>query len=176
MKIILLIAIVFSTSLFANDNTCTYANDGSCDDGGAGSSYSLCDLGTDVNDCGRRGNGGTNPSGDLRGRLKQCKTDLSNLQASYNEDYSRWELERERLMNRIRRLQSQNEQRDEEEKLQCVGANMHGKYAQGGGCNMHGCFYPSGGCNMHGCFYSGGSCNMHGCIKEAPKSRKACND
>jgi hypothetical protein len=35
-------------------NTCRYANDGDCDDGGPGSSFSLCDLGTDCNDCGPR--------------------------------------------------------------------------------------------------------------------------
>eukprot|EP00931_Biecheleriopsis_adriatica_P004154 TRINITY_DN105866_c0_g1_i1.p1 TRINITY_DN105866_c0_g1~~TRINITY_DN105866_c0_g1_i1.p1 ORF type:complete len:1110 (-),score=271.80 TRINITY_DN105866_c0_g1_i1:163-3492(-) len=35
-------------------NTCSHANDGHCDDGGAGSDYSLCDLGTDCNDCGTR--------------------------------------------------------------------------------------------------------------------------
>ena len=36
------------------DDTCTYANDGTCDDGGVGSSYSLCDEGTDCGDCGSR--------------------------------------------------------------------------------------------------------------------------
>ena len=32
-------------------NTCNYANDGQCDDGGLGSQYSYCNLGTDCNDC-----------------------------------------------------------------------------------------------------------------------------
>lgn len=36
------------------DNTCPYAYDGTCDDGGTGSSYSLCDCGTDCADCGER--------------------------------------------------------------------------------------------------------------------------
>ena len=31
--------------------TCGYANDGDCDDGGPGSDYSLCALGSDCNDC-----------------------------------------------------------------------------------------------------------------------------
>ncbi|XP_006813795.1 uncharacterized protein LOC102802004 [Saccoglossus kowalevskii] len=35
-------------------DTCYYNNDGECDDGGAGSIYSLCDLGTDCADCGDR--------------------------------------------------------------------------------------------------------------------------
>ncbi|MBO6940792.1 MAG: hypothetical protein JJ863_37805 [Deltaproteobacteria bacterium] len=34
--------------------TCEYSNDGDCDDGGPGSDYSLCDLGTDCIDCGPR--------------------------------------------------------------------------------------------------------------------------
>lgn len=36
-------------------NTCLYAFDGTCDDGGPGSSFSLCMLGTDCSDCGSRG-------------------------------------------------------------------------------------------------------------------------
>ena len=35
-------------------NTCSFASDGECDDGGSGSITSLCDLGTDCNDCGAR--------------------------------------------------------------------------------------------------------------------------
>lgn len=35
-------------------NSCTFALDGVCDDGGAGSSYDLCDYGTDCADCGQR--------------------------------------------------------------------------------------------------------------------------
>ena len=38
-----------------NDNSCTsQANNGQCDDGGAGSTSSLCAMGTDVSDCGNR--------------------------------------------------------------------------------------------------------------------------
>ena len=35
-------------------NTCNSAGDGDCDDGGSGSEYSVCTLGTDCADCGRR--------------------------------------------------------------------------------------------------------------------------
>ncbi len=35
-------------------DTCTYPADGDCDDGGPGSTFSLCDLGTDCTDCGPR--------------------------------------------------------------------------------------------------------------------------
>ena len=37
-------------------NTCSYAGDKDCDDGGPGSDYNLCDLGTDCADCGPRVN------------------------------------------------------------------------------------------------------------------------
>jgi|GEM_PF-2561296 len=36
------------------DNSCAYAYDGTCDDGGSGSSWSVCDCGTDCYDCGDR--------------------------------------------------------------------------------------------------------------------------
>lgn len=35
-------------------NTCSSADDGDCDDGGPGSEYSVCALGTDCGDCGAR--------------------------------------------------------------------------------------------------------------------------
>jgi hypothetical protein len=35
-------------------NTCSYPQDGDCDDGGVGSKYSVCELGTDCADCGTR--------------------------------------------------------------------------------------------------------------------------
>ena len=38
----------------ADSNTCRYAYDGDCDDGGRGSRYSYCSLGTDTADCGPR--------------------------------------------------------------------------------------------------------------------------
>ena len=34
--------------------SCSYSNDGDCDDGGPGSDFSLCSLGTDCIDCGPR--------------------------------------------------------------------------------------------------------------------------
>lgn len=41
------------TALLCTD-TCTWAGDGECDDGGPGSDYSVCALGTDCADCGPR--------------------------------------------------------------------------------------------------------------------------
>lgn len=38
-------------------NTCATAGDGECDDGGAGSMYALCELGSDCGDCGPRAAG-----------------------------------------------------------------------------------------------------------------------
>lgn len=38
-------------------DTCTYAADGECDDGGEGSTFDVCDLGTDCTDCGPRDGG-----------------------------------------------------------------------------------------------------------------------
>jgi len=35
-------------------NTCDFRSDGSCDDGGDGSSFGYCELGTDCDDCGSR--------------------------------------------------------------------------------------------------------------------------
>jgi hypothetical protein len=36
------------------EDTCAFANDGVCDDGGSGSQFSVCELGTDCADCGER--------------------------------------------------------------------------------------------------------------------------
>ncbi|MDP4685430.1 MAG: hypothetical protein NWQ55_13865 [Salibacteraceae bacterium] len=36
------------------DNTCAWPSDGVCDDGGEGSTYDHCDLGSDCIDCGTR--------------------------------------------------------------------------------------------------------------------------
>lgn len=36
------------------DDTCSFAGDGECDDGGADSLYSVCDFGSDCEDCGTR--------------------------------------------------------------------------------------------------------------------------
>lgn len=38
------------------DDTCFYANDGLCNDGGPGSVFSVCELGSDCTDCGPRNN------------------------------------------------------------------------------------------------------------------------
>lgn len=35
-------------------DSCYWAKDGSCDDGGPGSDFSICELGTDCSDCGNR--------------------------------------------------------------------------------------------------------------------------
>ena len=42
-------------------NTCRYARDGDCDDGGANAHYSVCGLGTDCADCGRRDGASSSP-------------------------------------------------------------------------------------------------------------------
>jgi hypothetical protein len=44
----------FTLSCGICTNTCWYADDGDCDDGGPGSDFSLCELGTDCFDCGPR--------------------------------------------------------------------------------------------------------------------------
>ena len=58
-----------STGAVACTDTCRYASDGACDDGGEGSDYALCELGTDCADCGPRGGGddgsSTSPPGGL---------------------------------------------------------------------------------------------------------------
>lgn len=51
-------------------NTCDYAYDGVCDDGGAGSTYDDCGLGTDCADCGPRG--GTEPPDDDINAVGAC--------------------------------------------------------------------------------------------------------
>jgi hypothetical protein len=43
-------------------NTCGTAFDNECDDGGPGSLYAICPLGTDCNDCGPRGGGYATPT------------------------------------------------------------------------------------------------------------------
>jgi hypothetical protein len=44
-------------------DTCPWAFDGECDDGGPGSLYAVCALGTDCGDCGPRSGGSTSPDG-----------------------------------------------------------------------------------------------------------------
>lgn len=52
------VAILCAESLAAElalcSDSCVTANDGQCDDGGAGSLYDLCAMGTDCGDCGER--------------------------------------------------------------------------------------------------------------------------
>lgn len=43
------------------NDSCPFADDGRCDDGGAGSVSSACDLGSDCKDCGPRPGGGSGP-------------------------------------------------------------------------------------------------------------------
>ena len=43
------------TAVAGCGETCYYASDNDCDDGGVGSEYSICELGTDCIDCGARG-------------------------------------------------------------------------------------------------------------------------
>jgi len=41
--------------------SCPYSSDGDCDDGGEGSEYTICNLGTDCHDCGPRCDGASTP-------------------------------------------------------------------------------------------------------------------
>ncbi len=89
------------------------------------------------------------------------------------------ELEEERRREREleeERRREREERRRQRERLQCIGNNFYGFWAQGGGCNYYGCWYAGGGCNFYGCWYAGGSCNFYGCIKKAPATKKACRD
>jgi hypothetical protein len=56
-----------STSLCSN--SCSYASDGDCDDGGAGAEYSLCNPGTDCQDCGTGSAPSSGGSGGSSGPL-----------------------------------------------------------------------------------------------------------
>ena len=173
-KVLLSLMFLLQVGVLANDNSCSYANDNICDDGGEGSSFAMCSLGTDLNDCGFRG--------DRRGDRgsQACKQRLSELQFEYQEDSQRWQKEKIVLQDEVRRLQRQLNRRDSDRRdrrnLQCVDTNLYGKWARGGGCSVYGCFYAGGGCNVYGCWSTGGKCNVYGCIKQAPKTSKACFD
>ena len=52
------------------ENTCKWKRDGGCDDGGAGSTFSICPLGTDCADCGSR----SIASNTFRGANGWCPT------------------------------------------------------------------------------------------------------
>ena len=55
-----------SHAVLACTNTCSYPSDGDCDDGGPGSEYSNCYLGTDCVDCGSRDSSLGVDSGSIR--------------------------------------------------------------------------------------------------------------
>ena len=57
--------VVFNGPADGCSNTCEWAGDGACDDGGPGSSFSVCDYGTDCDDCGARGADGGDAGADL---------------------------------------------------------------------------------------------------------------
>lgn len=70
-------------------NSCQYASDGDCDDGGTGSSYSLCSYGTDCADCGTRygyGNSYSNSYSDY----SDSYSDYSNSYSDYSNSYSNY--------------------------------------------------------------------------------------
>ena len=54
-------------------------DDGKCDDGGDGSDYSFCDLGSDCDDCGVRAGSGM---GRMRGRREEASQVKSSLAKS----------------------------------------------------------------------------------------------
>ena len=47
-----------TTSSVCEADSCKYAGDGDCDDGGEGSAWSVCELGSDGSDCADRGTKG----------------------------------------------------------------------------------------------------------------------
>ena len=47
--------IQLSSNWMSCTNTCNWSGDHECDDGGPGSEYDACGLGTDCDDCGDRG-------------------------------------------------------------------------------------------------------------------------
>lgn len=75
------------------DNSCQWAFDGSCDDGGKGSDYSECALGTDCSDCGasdRKSKRETTSCG-LAFQLASCPTDVRQcIDTFIPADCKRW--------------------------------------------------------------------------------------
>lgn len=65
-------------------NTCEYADDGDCDDGGSGSDYSLCELGTDCADCGPRSGSYSDVYADA------YYANYSNSYSNYSNSYSNY--------------------------------------------------------------------------------------
>lgn len=56
-------------------DTCGYANNGTCDDGGEGSDSSICDFGTDCNDCNPRNPADCPPTCEIEGTTYECGAD-----------------------------------------------------------------------------------------------------
>ena len=104
---------LFTTLTFANNNSCKYSRDNSCDDGGPGSRYAVCGLGTDLDDCGPRGRyrGNRDDRGRSRGN-KQCQQELSDLEREFNQAESDWNSEKSRLLDRIDNLQGRLSRND----------------------------------------------------------------
>ena len=85
------------TAATACSDDCFVASDGGCDDGGPGSQYALCDLGTDCSDCSSRASSPPPPTarpeckgwrpagGSVRAWVEQTSTDTSlvNLELAY---------------------------------------------------------------------------------------------
>ncbi len=72
------------------NNTCEYAFDGDCDDSGTNADYSICDLGSDCDDCGTRyGNGSYSDYSDSTTYSEYSEsTTYSNYSDSYTySDY-----------------------------------------------------------------------------------------
>ena len=75
-----------TTSSVCEADSCTYAGDGDCDDGGEGSAWSVCELGSDGSDCADRGTKGCT--------LPQCAVGeyhKEGLICEYGPGYSRCE-------------------------------------------------------------------------------------
>jgi hypothetical protein len=67
-------------------NTCSFASDGDCDDGGEGSDYSLCEFGTDCDDCGPRRSGYSDTYSDY----SNAYSNYSNAYSNYSNAYSNY--------------------------------------------------------------------------------------
>lgn len=62
-------------------NTCAHAGDGDCDDGGIGSQFALCALGSDCGDCGPRARG-------VAGHAVDCSTNAQSLTGDPGTHYT----------------------------------------------------------------------------------------
>ncbi len=81
MRAAVILAVVNASSTAAQcTSTCGDASDGYCDDGGPGSQFSICGLGTDCADCGTRY--GTYASPPPPPRVSSCASDCRALYSS----------------------------------------------------------------------------------------------